>query len=204
MHAKASLVGFLLPLPFIFYLLFKLMAYCTINCDRGIHLAMIILLAIIVAVISSFIMIFDDRLTIGNNSMIINAIKFIIYIGYITLLLLVNKDIQNHYDLSTSGSIGLVSIISIMCLSIILRETFIEYQIDNSQPNEETALSTFTVNITNEQVIPTNESCSICLESYSEVKPGIKIECNHIFHKECIVEWLINNETCPLCRQNII
>lgn len=46
------------------------------------------------------------------------------------------------------------------------------------------------------------DKCSICLEEmYKEIKETI---CNHIFHKECIEEWIKNNKnSCPLCRKNL-
>jgi Ring finger domain len=49
--------------------------------------------------------------------------------------------------------------------------------------------------------------CSICLDDY---KTGETIcwsktnECDHIFHKGCIVEWMIGNDDCPLCRTNLM
>mmetsp|Transcript_545 Transcript_545/g.914 ORF Transcript_545/g.914 Transcript_545/m.914 type:complete len:376 (-) Transcript_545:138-1265(-) len=49
--------------------------------------------------------------------------------------------------------------------------------------------------------------CSICLECYN---PGETIcvakadACNHVFHKECLVEWLKNHDCCPLCRVNLL
>ena len=46
--------------------------------------------------------------------------------------------------------------------------------------------------------------CSICqnrILSQSIVRE-IQI-CHHIFHPECIDEWLIQHDTCPVCRANI-
>lgn len=46
--------------------------------------------------------------------------------------------------------------------------------------------------------------CSICLEEYNV---GDKIawskndECHHAFHKDCIIEWLVNHQNCPICRK---
>ena len=52
------------------------------------------------------------------------------------------------------------------------------------------------------------DECCICLEEYN---PGETIclpitqECNHIFHHECIQEWiLMNHDRCPLCRTDIM
>jgi hypothetical protein len=43
--------------------------------------------------------------------------------------------------------------------------------------------------------------CSICLESYQERDKIVQLTCNHIFHKDCIREWLQNKQNnCPLCR----
>ena len=43
--------------------------------------------------------------------------------------------------------------------------------------------------------------CSICLNDYedSEVVRVIP-DCGHMFHKDCIDEWLRLHPTCPICR----
>ena len=53
-----------------------------------------------------------------------------------------------------------------------------------------------------------DEPCSICLEPLYDKedlennKPVISLRCNHMFHKECIDPWVINNKCCPLCKRN--
>src|SRR5439155_17530307 len=76
---------------------------------------------------------------------------------------------------------------------------------ENSHLITDHSITHFTINVNDTNVfIPENEVCSICLDKYEENNPGIKLECVHIFHKKCIIEWLNNNGTCPLCRQNVI
>mmetsp|Transcript_25313 Transcript_25313/g.62321 ORF Transcript_25313/g.62321 Transcript_25313/m.62321 type:complete len:308 (-) Transcript_25313:107-1030(-) len=49
--------------------------------------------------------------------------------------------------------------------------------------------------------------CSICLGDYC---PGDTIcvaracKCNHVFHQDCIAEWLKAHDECPLCRVNLM
>ena len=45
-----------------------------------------------------------------------------------------------------------------------------------------------------------NKECSICLEDFKEGVSIIELKCNHIYHTACIIEWLTNNISCPLCR----
>lgn len=43
-------------------------------------------------------------------------------------------------------------------------------------------------------------TCSICLDEI-DFKDGLKIRsCGHIFHKDCIKEWVDKRNNCPLCR----
>lgn len=51
------------------------------------------------------------------------------------------------------------------------------------------------------------DECVICLENYNvgeTICVPIRKECNHVFHEECIVEWLKTHSDCPLCRIKII
>ncbi|KAI9126615.1 hypothetical protein K1719_002211 [Acacia pycnantha] len=54
-------------------------------------------------------------------------------------------------------------------------------------------------------------TCSVCLE---EITPSNKEEekegavripkpCGHVYHHNCIIKWLSNHHTCPLCRYKI-
>jgi hypothetical protein len=50
------------------------------------------------------------------------------------------------------------------------------------------------------------EPCAICLEDY---KQGDEIcwshnLCAHVFHQECIVEWLVRHDGCPICRRDFL
>jgi len=47
------------------------------------------------------------------------------------------------------------------------------------------------------------KSCSICLDDYNTEDTIIKLECNHIFHKQCIINWKNYNSVCPNCRNHI-
>lgn len=48
--------------------------------------------------------------------------------------------------------------------------------------------------------------CVICQDIIKSTKKFTKLNCNHIFHKTCICEWLTkycNSPHCPYCRLNV-
>jgi hypothetical protein len=62
------------------------------------------------------------------------------------------------------------------------------------------------------QVIPTEKKeleketygdCAICMEKLDESKNFARTNCKHAFCLTCLVRSLKDNNTCPLCRQNI-
>lgn len=44
--------------------------------------------------------------------------------------------------------------------------------------------------------------CSICTENYKNLDEISLLECNHLYHKDCIKEWSMYKNTCPICRKN--
>jgi hypothetical protein len=71
---------------------------------------------------------------------------------------------------------------------------------DNNENNNENELKDY-INENNED-IKLCSICSICLE-YVDKESKIT-ECNHIFHKNCIYQWInTNKNTCPLCRKEL-
>ena len=52
------------------------------------------------------------------------------------------------------------------------------------------------------------QHCAICLEAFAvgeEVSwSKILLDCDHTYHKGCIIEWLVYSPGCPCCRKNFI
>lgn len=54
-----------------------------------------------------------------------------------------------------------------------------------------------------------NPTCPICLEVYEEGEEIVwsrSTECNHVFHLNCMLSWLMldNNDECPMCRRDYL
>jgi hypothetical protein len=47
------------------------------------------------------------------------------------------------------------------------------------------------------------ERCTICLCEYQEQEDVRRLPCMHLFHKECVDQWLPTNKRCPICRVDI-
>jgi hypothetical protein len=48
-----------------------------------------------------------------------------------------------------------------------------------------------------------NKECNVCIESYKNDEKLTRLPCQHIFHQECIRNWLCNeNVKCPVCRND--
>lgn len=46
-----------------------------------------------------------------------------------------------------------------------------------------------------------NSDCSICLEKIKKSEHLIILKkCKHQFHKDCIINWILQKNSCPLCR----
>ena len=47
-------------------------------------------------------------------------------------------------------------------------------------------------------------SCPICFDDYTDNCFVLETECKHHFHEECLEKWTERNNTCPICRTNVI
>lgn len=50
-------------------------------------------------------------------------------------------------------------------------------------------------------------SCAICIERYSkgdEIAWSFNERCHHAFHLDCILDWLLKHDDCPLCRMDYL
>lgn len=51
------------------------------------------------------------------------------------------------------------------------------------------------------------KSCPICLDAYEDGEDvcwSKNDECVHAFHLSCMMEWLMDNDDCPMCRANYL
>ena len=48
-----------------------------------------------------------------------------------------------------------------------------------------------------------NECCTICLEDHVPGELAARLPCGHLFHKDCVVEWLRRHCVCPVCRYEL-
>ncbi|CAK8567359.1 unnamed protein product [Lathyrus sativus] len=44
------------------------------------------------------------------------------------------------------------------------------------------------------------EKCSVCQFEFNVGMEVTKMPCNHLYHQECIVQWLETSHMCPMCR----
>lgn len=42
--------------------------------------------------------------------------------------------------------------------------------------------------------------CSVCLGDYEIGDVAVRLPCRHCFHKQCILNWFTEKDSCPLCR----
>jgi len=47
--------------------------------------------------------------------------------------------------------------------------------------------------------------CCICANciNLNKKRENILLKCSHVFHTTCIGEWMLQSQTCPICRDNI-
>jgi len=55
--------------------------------------------------------------------------------------------------------------------------------------------------LTKKRPMPTLDPCAICLDDIEEELGGAKQSCEHMFHFECIENWLDRSINCPVCRK---
>ncbi|XP_046741899.1 uncharacterized protein LOC124408764 isoform X2 [Diprion similis] len=47
------------------------------------------------------------------------------------------------------------------------------------------------------------EKCTICLSEFEDCESVRRLPCMHLFHVDCVDQWLCTNKRCPICRVDI-
>mmetsp|Transcript_12073 Transcript_12073/g.18345 ORF Transcript_12073/g.18345 Transcript_12073/m.18345 type:complete len:348 (+) Transcript_12073:315-1358(+) len=72
---------------------------------------------------------------------------------------------------------------------------------------KESPPSSRSVNSGNENSSNSDNVCPICITEFEkddDICISKNLECPHIFHMECMMEWLMRHDECPLCRQDYL
>ena len=48
-----------------------------------------------------------------------------------------------------------------------------------------------------------NKECMVCLMEHEVGKYACKLPCSHLFHRECLLDWLHKHSNCPICRYEL-
>ena len=137
----------------------------------------------------------------GFNAL--NFYFFMMYLIIIKVVSLITIGVFYAHSLTTvSRIIMILSFVNIPILIFTLlcnkNEERIELKKNVIRISPEIPLNKIVIDC----VIQKEEDCPICLQS---IKDGVKTNCNHIFHKECIIKHytISNNKNCPICREQL-
>ncbi|MCQ2818912.1 MAG: hypothetical protein MJ252_16730 [archaeon] len=72
-----------------------------------------------------------------------------------------------------------------------------------THPASKEAVETLPIYIINKEKLESfgNENvCPVCKEEFQINQEGSTLPCHHYFHKECILPWFTEHNSCPICR----
>ncbi|GMI78497.1 hypothetical protein like AT1G45180 [Hibiscus trionum] len=118
---------------------------------------------------------------------------------------LVASEIRNVLDRMRRGENLRFEDIMIFDQSVLLgvadihdRHRDMRLDVDNMSYEELLALKSALVTAPGAQVEA--EPCCVCQEEYKDGEDLGKLECGHDFHADCIKQWLMHKNLCPICK----
>jgi hypothetical protein len=72
---------------------------------------------------------------------------------------------------------------------------------DNNQDNQLNILENISFKLYDDTF--NEKSCSICLNNFIMNDELYLLQCEHLFHKKCLLKWFKKKQTCPICRHDI-
>ena len=46
--------------------------------------------------------------------------------------------------------------------------------------------------------------CAVCGETFSSGESAKRLACTHLYHSKCILKWFDRNQSCPICRRQLV
>ncbi|KAJ4896007.1 RING/U-box superfamily protein [Raphanus sativus] len=60
-----------------------------------------------------------------------------------------------------------------------------------------------TVKITQKHLKSSDSHCPVCKDEFELKSEAKQMPCKHVYHSDCIVPWLVQHNTCPVCRKEL-
>ena len=77
---------------------------------------------------------------------------------------------------------------------------FIEAQ---TFPHWEAAIDSISERKEEQNLSDLDKKCTYCLELYSQKPQNVLVlPCGHIYHKDCVADWIFKKNSCPICRKD--
>ncbi|MFH4976133.1 hypothetical protein AB6A40_002842 [Gnathostoma spinigerum] len=70
-------------------------------------------------------------------------------------------------------------------------------------PIDESLLPNIPITAVDQKQVDSEAQCTTCMEIFKLNEQVAQLNCQHIFHRDCILPWLRRHNTCPICRQVI-
>ncbi|KAJ1384700.1 Zinc finger, RING-type [Sesbania bispinosa] len=87
-----------------------------------------------------------------------------------------------------------------------LEELFEQLSANNRQGPPPAARSSIdampTIKIT-QRHLRSDSHCPVCKDKFELGSEARQMPCNHLYHSDCIVPWLVQHNSCPVCRQEL-
>lgn len=85
----------------------------------------------------------------------------------------------------------------------------IQQQLENiiyntKPPASKTALRNLEMTLITKEHISKKLDCAICQDPFEMEILVATLPCKHMFHKDCLQVWLKRNNSCPLCREELL
>ncbi|KAF8104666.1 hypothetical protein N665_0170s0041 [Sinapis alba] len=60
-----------------------------------------------------------------------------------------------------------------------------------------------TIKIAQRHLRSSDSNCPVCKDEFELGAEAKQMPCNHLYHSDCIVPWLVQHNSCPVCRQEL-
>eukprot|EP01121_Diplochlamys_sp_Union-15-3_P005864 TRINITY_DN16211_c0_g1_i1.p1 TRINITY_DN16211_c0_g1~~TRINITY_DN16211_c0_g1_i1.p1 ORF type:complete len:309 (+),score=34.94 TRINITY_DN16211_c0_g1_i1:75-1001(+) len=85
----------------------------------------------------------------------------------------------------------------------LLNQLFQQHQPQGPPPASKQAIDGCPIVDINKALVEMKEQCPVCQYSYEEGEKAMELPCKHLYHKDCIIPWLNEHNTCPTCRYEL-